>query len=96
MLTIESVKELKMGSEDGSTIVAMVKFKEFDEALPYGINAWDPEPHGIELYNQVFVQKMHGTPAAWVSIPEPEPLTAEQKLERTGLTADELKTLLGL
>jgi len=29
-------------------------------------------------------------------IPEPEPLTAQQKLEAAGLTVEELKDLLGL
>jgi hypothetical protein len=29
-------------------------------------------------------------------IPEPEPLTAQQKLEASGLTVEELKELLGL
>ena len=29
-------------------------------------------------------------------IPEPEPLTAQQKLEAAGLTVEELKELLGL
>lgn len=29
-------------------------------------------------------------------IPEPEPLTPQQKLEASGLTVDELKELLGL
>ena len=36
--------------------------------------------------------------APYVELPqaEPEPLTAEQKLARSGLTVDELKQLLGL
>jgi len=32
----------------------------------------------------------------YVAPPEPEPLTAQQKLENAGLTVDELKTLLGI
>ena len=96
MFTIESVSDLKMGAADGSTIVAMVKFKEFDKPLPYSINARDKEKHGIELFKQVFTQKMHGTPAPYVAPPEPAPLTAQQKLANAGLTVDELKTLLGI
>ena len=34
--------------------------------------------------------------APYVAPPEPEPLTAQQKLENAGLTVDELKTLLGI
>ena len=36
------------------------------------------------------------TASAYVAPPEPEPLTAQQKLENAGLTVDELKTLLGI
>ena len=34
--------------------------------------------------------------APYVAPPEPEPLTAEEKLANAGLTVDELKELLGL
>ena len=36
------------------------------------------------------------TASAYVAPPEPEPLTAQQKLANAGLTVDELKTLLGI
>ena len=36
------------------------------------------------------------TASAYVAPPEPEPPTAQQKLENAGLTVDELKTLLGI
>ena len=36
------------------------------------------------------------TASAYVAPPEPEPLTAQQKLENAGLTVDELKTLLDI
>jgi len=36
------------------------------------------------------------TPLPADPIPEPEPLTAQQKLEAAGLTVEELKGLLGL
>ena len=36
------------------------------------------------------------TASPYVAPPEPEPLTAQQKLENAGLTVDELKTLLGI
>ena len=36
------------------------------------------------------------TAADYVVPPEPSPLTAEQKLANSGLTVDELKTLLGI
>lgn len=36
------------------------------------------------------------TAAPYVAPPEPEPLTAEEKLANAGLTVEELKQLLGL
>ena len=36
------------------------------------------------------------TPLPADPLPEPEPLTAQQKLEAAGLTVEELKSLLGL
>ena len=36
------------------------------------------------------------TPNPYIPPPEPAPLTAEQKLAASGLTVDELKTLLGI
>ena len=36
------------------------------------------------------------TAGAYVAPPEPEPLTAQQKLENAGLTVDELKQLLDI
>jgi hypothetical protein len=96
MFTIESVSNLIYGDAENKTCGAMVKFKEFDKPLPYGINAWDKELHGIELYRRVFVQKMYGTPATFIPRIEPAPLTAEQKLKNAGLSVDELKTLLGI
>lgn len=36
------------------------------------------------------------TPEPYVAPPEPKPLTAEEKLANSGLTVDELKTLLGI
>ena len=44
---------------------------------------------------QEYVQS-GATAAPYVAPPEPEPLTAEEKLAKAGLTVDELKELLGL
>lgn len=102
MLTIESVTDLKFINTSGTFVTAMVKFKEFDKPLPYGIAANDTEPHGKELYDRVFVQKMY-TVAAYVA-PPVDPAIAERKalrdsaiakLEALGLTVDEAKELIG-
>ena len=36
------------------------------------------------------------TPDPYVPLPEPAPITPQEKLANAGLTVDELKTLLGL
>ena len=44
-----------------------------------------------EEFMRTVQETMEKTP-----LPEPEPLTAEQKLQNAGLTIEELKSLLGL
>ena len=53
-------------------------------------------PADPSIYDyQVFLESGE-TAADYVAPPEPEPLTAEEKLAKAGLTVDELKTLLDL
>ena len=52
---------------------------------------------GYEIQGMEWVKTSEGnTPLPPDPIPEPEPLTAQQKLEAAGLTIEELKGLLGL
>jgi hypothetical protein len=95
MLTIESVKNLVWSNTAKTACDAVVKFKEFDEDLPFTICEWDIEPHGIELYAKLKAGE-YGAPSAFVPLPAPTPATAEQKLKNAGLSVDELKTLLGI
>jgi hypothetical protein len=101
MLTIESVTDLKFANESGTFVTAMVKFSEFAEPMPYCIGANDTEPHGKELYEQVFVKKMY-TVAAYVA-PPVDPAIVERKalrdsaiakLKALGLTEDEALSLI--
>jgi len=60
-------------------------------------NAWIP-PHPLCKDYQEYLKWLEegNTPLPPDPIPEPEPLTAQQKLEAAGLTVEELKGLLGL
>jgi len=56
-----------------------------------------PEHNGTPEWRQYLLWLEEGnTPLPPDPTPEPEPLTAQQKLEATGLTVEELKDLLGL
>jgi hypothetical protein len=94
MLTIESVKDIRWANEAKTAMIAMVKFKEFDQEIPYGINDADNEDHGIELFNKA-KSMVYGEPSAYIPYTPPV-TTPAQKLSSAGLSIDELKTLLGL
>ena len=55
---------------------------------------WIPTDPSISGYAEFLASGATASP--YVAPPEPEPLTAQQKLENAGLTVDELKTLLGI
>jgi len=60
-------------------------------------NAFIPQDPANTEYQQYLKWLEEGnTPLPPDPIPEPEPLTAQQKLEAAGLTVEELKGLLGL
>ena len=60
-------------------------------------NAFIPQDPANTDYQQYLLWLEEGnTPLPPDPTPEPEPLTAQQKLEAAGLTIEELKELLGL
>ena len=52
MLTIEHAKNPCFNSQDGQQIYLLVKFAEFPEELPFNAAAFDPMPHGVDVYNR--------------------------------------------
>ena len=54
------------------------------------------DPANIDYQEYLKWLEEGNTPLPPDPIPEPEPLTAQQKLEAAGLTIEELKELLGL
>jgi hypothetical protein len=60
-------------------------------------NAFIPQDPANTDYQQYLLWLEEGnTPLPGDPIPEPEPLTPQQKLEAAGLTVEELRELLGL
>ena len=55
-----------------------------------------PDPANTDYQKYLLWLEEGNTPLPPDPIPEPEPLTAQQKLEAAGLTVEELKDLLGL
>jgi len=53
MLTIESVTNPIYQNEEKTSIICEVKFAEFNEPHFFSATAWDNEPHGIEIYNNL-------------------------------------------
>lgn len=72
MITIQYAKNPVYADEQETVIQLTVKFYEFAEEMPFGATSWDPEPYGVELYNNA-VAGMYGPIAPYV--PPPQPVT---------------------
>ena len=78
-------KQYKLGIAEDSAIYCITD------------NCWINKNSESSLYQEYLKWLEEGnTPLPADPIPEPEPLTAQQKLEAAGLTIEELKELLGL
>jgi hypothetical protein len=52
MFTLEYANTPVYGDDTGNCIVLNVKWKEFNEEMPFGATSYDPMPHGVDLYNR--------------------------------------------
>jgi len=73
MLTVINITNPVYGNAEGTHIDCQATFAEFpNEALPFGANAWDTEPHGLEIYNDLKAGK-YGPIAPYVEPSTPAP-----------------------
>lgn len=70
MFTLEYAKDPIWNNVEGTSILLTVKWEEFVEEMPFGATTWDPEPHGIDLYNRAKAGEF-GEIAAYVAPIQP-------------------------
>jgi hypothetical protein len=76
MLTIESAINPIYADVEGTCIQLHVKFKEFNEVLPFGATLYDPMPYGVELYHRALAGEFGPiAPMPVITIGENQPIT---------------------
>ena len=73
MLTIEYVKDLKWADVEHTVFSCVVKYEEFNEEHPSGINGTDKYAHIQEIWTKGNAGE-YGVIAEYVPPPEPEPI----------------------
>jgi hypothetical protein len=84
MFTIESVSNLEWCDAEQTSFRCMVKYTEFNEVLPVGVNGTDPYSHIKELWAKGLAGE-YGPIAPYVAPPEPPaPPSPEEQPAQTG------------
>jgi hypothetical protein len=55
MLTLEYAKNPIWNNEEQTAIHLTIKWIEFNEEMPFLATSYDPEAHGVDLYNRALV-----------------------------------------
>jgi len=76
MFTVEYVKDMKWVDAEHTAFECRVKYGEFNEEMPAGINGTDPYPHIKEIWIKGNAGE-YGEIAEYVPPPEPEPEPVE-------------------
>jgi hypothetical protein len=77
MFTIEYVKDMKWMDAEHTFFECTVKYAEFNEEMPAGINGTDPYAHINEIWTKGNAGE-YGAIAEYVPPPEPEPIEAAE------------------
>jgi len=80
MFTIEYVKDLQWCDAEHTIFQCAVKYAEFNEEHPSGINATDPYPHIHEIWTRSIAGE-YGEISEYVAPVEPEPEVVEPPVE---------------
>jgi hypothetical protein len=81
MFTVEYVKNLQWVNAEHTMFECVVKYAEFNEEHPSGINATDPYAHIQEIWAKANAGE-YGVIAEYVPPPEPEPPIAKPDEEQ--------------
>lgn len=79
MFTIQYVKDLQWGDAEHTFFSCFVKYEQFEEEHPSGVNSTDSTPHIREIWMKANAGE-YGVIAEYIAPPEPEllPKPAEQ------------------
>jgi hypothetical protein len=86
MFTIQYVKNLQWENADHTLFSCVVKYEEFNEEHPTGVNATDHYAHIQEIWSKANAGE-YGVIAEYIPPPEPEPIVvapAEEQPVTTG------------
>lgn len=83
MFTIESATDLVWVVPDHTLFKCNVKFAEFDEVMPCGVNATDKYAHIKTLWANG-ISGVYGPIAPYVAPPEAEPVAPQAQPPQTG------------
>jgi hypothetical protein len=81
MFTIQYVKNLKWDNAEHTSFSCVVKYEEFDEEHPTGVNATDHYAHIQEIWSKANAGE-YGVISEY--IPPPEPAITEEQPVTTG------------
>lgn len=87
MFTVEYVKDMKWCDTDHTFFECVVKYAEFNEEHPSGINATDPYAHIQEIWARANAGE-YGPIAEYVAPPEPTPVEAAENQPNTSGTQE--------
>lgn len=74
MFTLKYAKNPVYLNEEGNAINLIVKWEEFAEEMPFAATSYDPEPHGVDLYNRAKAGEF-GKVAPYTPVPENQPIS---------------------
>jgi len=52
MFTLKYAKNPQWNDEQKTQILLTIKWEEFVEEMPFNACSWDPEAHGVDLFNR--------------------------------------------
>jgi hypothetical protein len=74
MFTITTLANPVYSNAEGTGIICDVQFNEISGTHPFHATSYDPEPHGVQIYNDLIAGK-YGPIAAYAPVEAVQPKT---------------------